>query len=343
MKTVLLAALLAFLISLVLTPVVIKNAVRFGLLDIPKDARRVHKKPIPISGGLAMYVAVMAGMVVFLDLTHELIALMIGATLITVCGLIDDKWEMSAKVKLACQLLAAGILVFGGSHIEFFTNPFPFGESVIFLKALAIPVTIFWVVGITNTVNLIDGLDGLAAGVSLISAVSLAVIAYKFEYNSVSVIAALLAGSCLGFLPYNFNPAKIFMGDTGALFLGFMLSYISIEGIMKSAAALTIVVPVLILGVPVFDTTFAMVRRKLSGRGIMQADKGHLHHRLLALGLSQRQTVLILYGISIIFGLLANLVAGVDAQIGLFISLLTVINVVLIGKVSGMFKSKEEL
>ncbi|EGY80202.1 MAG: MraY family glycosyltransferase [Peptoniphilus sp.] len=333
---------LAFLVSLAMTPIVIKLAKKFGFLDIPKDARRMHNKPIPLSGGVAMYFALMIGMIVFLKLNRELICVMLGATLVLLSGLIDDKTDMSPKMKLLFQLTAAGILIFGNVRVEFFTNPFPIGESVIFLGALSIPITIFWIVGITNTVNLIDGMDGLAAGVSLICSISLMFIANKFGYGNIATIAALLAGACAGFLPYNFNPAKIFMGDTGALFLGFMLSYISIEGIMKSAAALTIIVPVLILGVPVFDTTFAMVRRKLSGKKIMQADKGHLHHRLLALGLTQKQTVLILYVISVIFGLLAIVVAEVDAKMGLFISALVIAAIIVMGIFSGMFKSKEE-
>ncbi|WP_455257591.1 glycosyltransferase family 4 protein [Peptoniphilus asaccharolyticus] len=333
---------LAFLVSLVMTPIVIRLAKKFGFLDIPKDARRMHNKPIPLSGGVAMYVAIMIGMIVFLKLNRELICVMIGATLILISGLIDDKTDMSPKMKLLFQLTAALILIVGNVRVEFFTNPFPIGETVIFLGVLSIPITIFWIVGITNTVNLIDGMDGLAAGVSLICSISLMVIANKFGYGNMAIIAALLVGACAGFLPYNFNPAKIFMGDTGALFLGFMLSYISVEGIMKSAAALTIIVPVLILGVPVFDTTFAMIRRKLSGKKIMQADKGHLHHRLLALGLTQKQTVLTLYVISIIFGLLAIVVAKVDAKTGLFISALVIAGIIVMGIFSGMFKSKEE-
>lgn len=332
----------AFVVALMLTPIAIRLAKKYGFIDIPKDERRMHKKPIPVSGGIAMYAATMIGILLFIDINREIISLMIGSTIIVACGLIDDKTEMKPKTKLLFQVLASVIMVVGGSRVEFFTNPFPIGETVIFLGLLSIPITIFWIVGITNTVNLIDGLDGLAAGVSLICSVSLMIIANDFGYTNVSIIAALLAGACLGFLPYNFNPAKIFMGDTGALFLGFMLSYISVEGIMKSAAALTIIVPVLILGVPVFDTTFAMVRRKLSGKKIMQADKGHLHHRLLALGLTQKQTVLILYAISVIFGLLAIVVSEVDAKTGFFISLLVIAGIIGIGIFSGMFKSKEE-
>ncbi|MGO1580592.1 MAG: MraY family glycosyltransferase [Peptoniphilaceae bacterium] len=342
MNTILYAFLLALLIVLMLTPIVMKLAKKYGFMDIPKDNRRVHKKPIPLAGGLAMYISSIVAIVVFIGISKEIIGLIIGSTIIVISGLIDDKKGLSPKKKILFQLLASFCLILGGVKIEFFTNPFSIGEGVIFLKFLVIPITVFWIVGVTNIINLIDGLDGLAAGVSLICALSLMIIAYNFGYNQIAIMAAIIAGSCLGFLPYNFNPAKIFMGDTGALFLGFMLSYISVEGIMKSAAALTIIVPVLILGVPVFDTTFAMIRRKLSGRSIVSADKGHLHHRLLDIGLSQRQTVLVLYGISLIFGILANIVANFKARIGLLIFLIIVIAVIMIAHFTGMFKLKEE-
>lgn len=342
MNTILYAFLLALLIVLILTPIVMKLAKKYGFMDIPKDNRRVHKKPIPLAGGLAMYISSIIAIVVFIGISKEIIGLIIGSTIIVISGLIDDKKGLSPKKKILFQLLASFCLILGGVKIEFFTNPFSIGEGVVFLKFLVIPITIFWIVGVTNIINLIDGLDGLAAGVSLICALSLMIIAYNFGYNQIAVMAAIIAGSCLGFLPYNFNPAKIFMGDTGALFLGFMLSYVSVEGIMKSAAALTIIVPVLILGVPVFDTTFAMIRRKLSGRSIVSADKGHLHHRLLDIGLSQRQTVLVLYGISLIFGILANIVANFKARIGLLIFLIIVIAVIMIAHFTGMFKLKEE-
>ncbi|WP_138159874.1 MraY family glycosyltransferase [Peptoniphilus catoniae] len=332
----------AAILSLVFTPLARILAIKTGFVDIPKDKRRMHKKPIPLLGGLAIYLGILIPIFIFMDLSKELWGLIIGSTLIFISGLIDDKRDLSPKAKMAFQFAGAIILVASGSRVEFFTNPFKFGESVIFLKIFSIPATIFWVVGITNTVNLIDGLDGLAAGVSAISALSLMIIAKELGYNDISLLAGLVAGACLGFLPYNFNPAKIFMGDAGALFLGFVLSYISIEGVMKSAAALTIFVPVLILGVPVFDTTFAMIRRKINGKSMVSADKGHLHHRLLRLGLSQRQTVMILYLISIIFGILANLVSTVNAKIGLFISVLVVIATIVLAFIFGMFKSKEE-
>lgn len=338
MKSICLPFLISFAISLILTPVVIKVGPKFGYLDIPKDNRRMHKRPMPIAGGVAIYLAATVAILVFIPLNKNIISLLIGSTVILISGLLDDKYSISPKAKIFFQLVAGLIIALSGSQIEFFTNIISTKE-VVWLKYLSIPVTLFWICGITNTVNLIDGLDGLAAGISLISAVSLMCIALKMNLLAVAIIAAAIGGGCLGFLPYNFNPAKIFMGDTGALYLGFMLSYISIQGVMKYATTLMIFVPVLVLGVPVFDTAFAMIRRYISGKKIFAADKGHLHHRLLALGLTQRQTVLILYAISLIFGILANVISDFDPVIGIIISLLIIILIFLVGWLSGMFKT----
>ena len=338
MKSICLPFLISFAISLILTPVVIKVGPKFGYLDIPKDNRRMHKRPMPIAGGVAIYLATTVAILVFIPLNKNIISLLIGSTVILISGLLDDKFSISPKAKIFFQLVAGLIIALSGSQIEFFTNIISTKE-VVWLKYLSIPVTLFWICGITNTVNLIDGLDGLAAGISLISAVSLMCIALKMNLLAVAIIAAAIGGGCLGFLPYNFNPAKIFMGDTGALYLGFMLSYISIQGVMKYATTLMIFVPVLVLGVPVFDTAFAMIRRYISGKKIFAADKGHLHHRLLALGLTQRQTVLILYAISLIFGILANVISDFDPVIGIIISLLIIILIFLVGWLSGMFKT----
>lgn len=335
--------LIATALGLIFTPFAIKFAKKFGFIDIPKDNRRMHKKPMPLSGGVAIYLSFVITVLLSLKVDREIIALLVGSTIIVISGLIDDKVGLSPKMKIVFQLAASFVVVLAGVRIEFFTNPLMFGDALVFLEYLSIPITIFWIVGITNTVNLIDGLDGLADGVSMICSISLFFIALKFGYGNIAIIAIALAGACLGFLPYNFNPAKIFMGDTGALFLGFVLSFISVEGVMKSAAALTIFVPVLILGVPVFDTAFAMVRRKLSGKSIVEADKGHLHHRLLALGLSQRQTVSVLYTISIVFGVLANIVSDLSAKTGFIISILIAIAIILMAAMAGMFKyCKEE-
>lgn len=334
--------LAAFILTFIQMPFTIKIAKKKGFLDVPKDERRVHKKPIPVGGGIAMVISVSILMVYFLPINKNLIMALIASLIIAISGLYDDKEGLSPKLKFLFQILAAVILIIGGMKIEFFTNPFDSHDALLILNILSIPVTIFWVCGITNTINLIDGLDGLASGVSMICAISMFFITYKMGRYDVSLICALVAGACLGFLPFNFNPAKIFMGDTGALYLGFMLSYISISGFLKQAAILMIFVPVLILGVPVFDTAFAMVRRKLSGKSIVEADKGHLHHRLLKMGLNQRQTVVILYSISAIFGVLANLISRFHSSIALVISIGVLLIIIATGVAAGMLKNKEE-
>ena len=342
MKTLLWPFLVAVLISLIATPVVRKGAIHCGLMDIPKDERRVHKKAIPLSGGLAIFLAVLVSVLIFLPVNGEKAAFLAGATLIVATGLYDDKFAMSAKAKFAMEILAAIILIFGGVKITFFTNPFYGTNLLINLDWLAIPITVFWVVGITNTINLIDGLDGLAGGISAIASISLMFVAHRLHHDEMAALAAILAGSCLGFLPYNFNPAKIFMGDTGALFLGFTLSYLAIEGVMKSVAMITILIPVLILGVPVFDTTFAMIRRKLSGKSISEADKGHLHHRLLRHGFNQKQTVCALYGVSIIFGVIGNIVSTMHEKNGLITSILIIAVVGIMALFLGLLNEREE-
>lgn len=334
--------LAAFILTFVQMPFVIKLTKKKGFLDVPKDSRRVHKKPIPVGGGIAMVISVTILMLVFLPINKSLIMAIISSLVIALSGLYDDKYDLSPKLKFGFQILAAIILIIGGMKIEFFTNPFDYEDALLILNMLSIPVTIFWVCGITNTINLIDGLDGLASGVSMICAISMFFITYQMGRYDVSLVCALVAGACLGFLPFNFNPAKIFMGDTGALYLGFMLSYISISGFLKQAAILMIFVPVVILGVPVFDTAFAMVRRKLSGKSIVEADKGHLHHRLLRMGLNQRQTVVILYSISAIFGVLANGISKFHSSIGLIVSIGVILIILFTGVAAGMLKNKEE-
>ena len=334
--------LAAFVLTFIQMPFTIKLAKKKGFLDVPKDERRVHKKPIPVGGGIAMVITVTLLMLYYLPINKSLVMTLIASLVIALSGLYDDKKDLSPKLKFLFQILAGVLLLLGGMKIEFLTNPFDSHDALFILNMLSIPVTIFWVCGITNTINLIDGLDGLASGVSMICAISMFFITYKMGRYDVSMVCALVAGACLGFLPFNFNPAKIFMGDTGALYLGFMLSYISISGFLKQAAILMIFVPVLILGVPVFDTAFAMVRRKLSGKSMVEADKGHLHHRLLKMGLNQRQTVVILYSISAIFGVLANLISRFHSSIALVISLGVLLIIIATGVAAGMLKNKEE-
>ncbi|MFA5523175.1 MAG: MraY family glycosyltransferase [Tissierellales bacterium] len=314
--------LIPIILSYLLTPLAKYTAKKIGAIDVPKDDRRVHKVPIPRLGGLAIYLATIISMFIFLeDIDKSIISIMIGGTIIVITGIIDDVKPISARWKLFFQILSALVLVMGDIRIEYIGNPFV-KNSVINLGMFSIPVTIFWTIGITNTLNLIDGLDGLSAGVGAIAAVSLFFVAASIDFidtTMVMILCAIIAGSAFGFLPHNFNPAKIFMGDTGALFLGFMLSVVAMEGVMKSVATITIVVPILALGLPIFDTTFAIIRRVINKRPIGEADKGHVHHRLLDKGLSQKQAVLILYMVSAIFGSAAVLMAGLKPGYGVIV------------------------
>lgn len=318
----------ALLVSLFVMPAVILLAQRTGAMDAP-NARKVHKKPIPRIGGLGIYAGFMAAIIVIAlkfgldgEQIHETVGLLVSGSLIVALGLVDDYKNLPAKVKLLGQIIAAAVLVFGfGVRIDFITDPF---GDYIYLELLAIPATMFWLVGLTNTVNLIDGLDGLAAGVAAIASVTIMLIALEQNFVLVAVMTAALAGAAVGFLKYNFHPAEIFMGDTGSMFLGFMLAGISVTGAVKSVAAIALVVPVFALGLPILDTTFAIIRRVRGGVPIFKPDKGHLHHRLLNVGFTQRQAVLLMYVISALFGLSAIALTAVSCQIAALILLIVV-------------------
>lgn len=300
--------LTAFALALVFTPVAIKIAPKIGAVDIPKDNRRMHTKAMPRFGGMAIYIGTVTSMLIFLPFSTQLMGVIAGGTLIFLVGIIDDLRNLPAKVKLVCQILCAFILFQFSVKISFIGNPF--GEGYYFFPwIVSLLVTVVWIVGITNTINLIDGLDGLAGGVAFIASIAIAYTAFIGNNPTACMAMLAIAGGALGFLPFNFNPAKIFMGDGGALFLGFMLAGLSVMNPMKSATMLATVVPVLVLGLPIFDTTFAILRRLVNKRPIMEADKGHLHHRIMAAGLGQRRTVLTLYGISGIMGVAAILIS----------------------------------
>lgn len=303
MEKYFIAFIAALAISFLMTPFIKRLAIKIGAIDVPKDDRRVHDKPIPRLGGLAIYIGFMAAVLVLVPYSTKLLGILTGATLIVMLGVVDDIKPLPSKVKLLVQIVAALILAGCGVRVEWVTNPFDSVDGMAYLSYFSYPITVFWVVGVTNTLNLIDGLDGLAAGIASIAALSLLVVSIMNGHPTVVIYTAALAGSAIGFLPHNFNPAKIFMGDTGSTFLGFVLAAISIEGAIKGATTLAIAIPILALGLPIFDTTFAIIRRAVNGKPIMEADKGHLHHRLLALGLSQRQVVFTLYAVSAFLGL----------------------------------------
>ena len=303
---VLAAFAVAGVLSFASTPVVKKFAYRVGAIDVPKDARRMHKVPIPRLGGLAIFLGFLFSVLVFAPLTREIQGILLGAVIIVVLGVLDDIMVLGAKLKFVVQICAAIMPVMHGVRIERFSNFNPFSDELyINLGWLSIPVTIIWIVGITNAVNLIDGLDGLAVGVSSIASFTLLAIGLLVGDPAVAIIMAALAGACVGFMPYNLNPATIFMGDTGSTFLGFILASISVTGLFKFYAVISFAVPFLILGLPIFDTLFAIIRRVLHGQSPMAPDRGHVHHRLMDMGFNQKQAVAILYAISGVLGLAA--------------------------------------
>jgi len=288
--------------TFLITPLVEMLANSVGAVDRPTE-RKVHTKSIPRLGGVAIYLGFLLASVLFLSVDRELMGILLGATFILALGVIDDMKDLSPKVKFLGQLGAAVILILSGVQIEFVGNPF--GKGLLYLGGWGVFLTLFWVVGLTNTVNFIDGLDGLAAGVSVIALTTLCYVAHQTGQLGTAMISIALAGSALGFLKHNFHPAKVFMGDSGSMFLGFMLGAITVQGVMKSVAAIALLVPIVIMGVPIFDTISAIFRRFRNKRPVTQADRNHIHHRLLYRGFSHQQTVLIIYFWSVLLSMAA--------------------------------------
>lgn len=303
---VLVALLCAGVVSFAATPLVKSLSVKVGAIDVPKDGRRMHDHPIPRLGGLAIFLGFIFATLLFIPLNTAKQGMLLGAVIIVILGIFDDIYALPAKLKFLVQLVAALVAVLAGNKIEVLSNPNIFSDSPVWnLGWLSIPVTVIWIVAITNAVNLIDGLDGLACGVSTISAATMLMIALLVSELDVAMMMGALAGACIGFLPYNFNPAKIFMGDTGATFLGFIMATVSVEGMFKMYNIISFVVPFLMLGLPIFDVCFAVVRRISNGQSPMSPDRSHVHHRLIDMGFSQKQAVGVLYVISAILGLSA--------------------------------------
>ncbi len=318
---ILLSFACAFLLAFLSTPLVKKLAKKIGAIDIPKDKRRMHTDSVPLIGGLAIFLGFLASTVLFAEIDIKIIAILSGALIMVVLGVFDDKYALGAKFKLMIQIIAAAIPVIAGVRIERIILPFLKSGGIEF-GWLAYPITILWIVALTNAVNLIDGLDGLAAGVSAIASFSMFLIALMQGNYVIAVMSAALVGACCGFLPYNFSPASIFMGDTGSTFLGFVMASLSVLGLFKIHAIISFAVPFIAFGIPIFDTSFAIFRRLKEHRPIMSPDRGHLHHRLVDMGFSHKQAVLIIYAICIILGAVAvlsfksKLLASVIAVLG---------------------------
>lgn len=313
----------ALLLSLAATPLIKRFAFKVGAVDAP-NARKVHTRIMPRLGGLAIYLAFIGALLIALPMAsgekpHVIWGVLLGGTLVTLVGALDDRFDLPPMVKLLGQIAAAGVVVSFGVKVEFVTIPFGDGAS---MGWLSVPLTIFWIVGVTNAINLIDGLDGLAAGVSAIATGTIFVLALMMGNVTVAVLSAVLLGSIIGFLFFNFHPAKIFMGDSGALFLGFSLAALSVLG-FKQATLVSFIVPIFILGVPLSDTFFAIVRRVMNKKPISAADKNHLHHCLLAMGLSHRNSVLVIYGIAAMFATSAVLLSTVAQWVALIVVAVT--------------------
>jgi len=295
------AALCAGLLAYAMTPPVRVLAFIIGAVDVPTDERRMHVKPTPRIGGLAIFIGFAVAAMVFGHVDRELGAILIGGVILVVLGIIDDVKNLPAWSKFLVQIAVAGIAVAMGVRIDYITifgGLFEFG-------AFSIPITILWIVGLTNAINLLDGLDGLACGVSGIMSLSLLGVVLIQKDFETAVLTAVLAGACFGFLPYNMNPARIFMGDTGALFLGYALSIISIQGMFKLHTVLSFIVPLALFALPLLDTSSAFFRRLVHKESPFSPDRKHLHHKLVDLGFTQKEAVRLLYAVCGMLGLVA--------------------------------------
>lgn len=297
-----LAFLLALIVTVITTPIVRKIAFKFNIVDVPDEARKIHRSTMPYLGGVAIALGFFAGFILLKPQLPSMPTFFGGALIILLTGIIDDKYKLPAKYKLLGQVLAAVLVAFSGVTVDFIQ--FPIIGRIEF-GWWAYPLTILWIVGITNAINFIDGLDGLAGGVSSIALGSMVVMGILDQQLLAVSLSVILLGSTIGFLFFNSYPAKIFMGDSGAMFIGYTMAYISIIGLFKSFTIFSLIIPIIILAVPIFDTSFAIIRRIIKGQKISTPDRQHLHHCLLNLGFSHRTTVLIIYVISLIFGLAA--------------------------------------
>ena len=328
--------LVALAVTFVLTPVVKNFAIRIGAVDKP-DARKVHHGLVPRLGGLAIYAGFMVSAITTIGFTYEMVGIMAGATFLIIVGVADDVVSLRPKVKLLGQIIAAAIpVVIFNINIDWINVPW---HGIVYLPAvISIPLTIFWIIGFINTVNLIDGLDGLAAGIATIASIAIALLAFQMGQWTAAAAMVAMTGACLAFLQYNFNPAKIFMGDTGSMFLGYIIAAVSVMGSMKTAAAAVLIVPLVALAVPITDTLLAIVRRKSSGVPIFSPDKNHLHHRLLAKGLNQKQVVLIMYALTAFFSCIALVVIHLSLWAGIAIVAAALILFILWARKLGVMK-----
>ncbi|SFC29239.1 UDP-GlcNAc:undecaprenyl-phosphate GlcNAc-1-phosphate transferase [Alkalibacterium subtropicum] len=340
MFVVLLVSIFTLITSLILTPIYTRLAHRWGIIDEPEPrARRIHEKRMPTMGGVTIYVSFYLAAFFLLPIPdRQLIPLFTASSLIVLTGIFDDLFELSPVIKLLGIISAAVVIYFYGD-MALQTMTFPYFGTLSF-GALQFPLTVLWIVGFTNAINLVDGLDGLASGISMIALTTMGIIGFFFltiEEVSVSIMIFILVAAIAGFWPYNFHPASVFLGDTGALFLGFMIGVFSLQG-LKNATLISLVLPIVIMGIPITDTLFAMIRRKVNKQSIVAADKSHIHHRLMTLGLSHRQAVLAIYSVSAIFSIIA-LLYNFSTLIGsVLLTVFVIVGVLLFVEIIGLVK-----
>lgn len=322
-----------FILSVILTPIIKRVAIKINAVDLPNE-RKVHKTVMPRLGGLAIFLATSIGLLVFTDITTEpLMWIAIGSLVIIIAGIVDDIKPLSPKIKLLFQLAASITVIYGGINIEFINVPL--SNNVLYLGNWSYFITVVWIIGITNALNLIDGLDGLSAGVSSISLATIFIMSLSMGNILIATLVLILLAATLGFLIFNFYPAKIFLGDSGSMYLGFFLATLSILG-FKNIAVVSFVFPIIILAVPIFDTISAIIRRFRNKTSITLPDKKHLHHCLLEMGFSHRKTVLIIYGISLLFSIAALFLSQATFWIGLIIVALIVVMTLLVVEWTGV-------
>ena len=327
--TIIFSFALAYFITFAAVPIARVLAFKLDAVDVPKDARRMHSKPIPRWGGIAIYLGFIVSVACFAQVIDKtLVGILLGSVIIVGTGILDDKYALRASIKLLGQCAAAIVVIAFGVRVHAFNGALAFLNNPIITEWFSIVVTFVWIIAVTNAVNLIDGLDGLAASISGISAFALLFICIISGISDMAIIFVAVAGACMGFLPYNSHPAKVFMGDSGALFLGFILSTLSIPAFLQGYSAMSFIVPVVVLGLPIFDTSFAIIRRIYNKKGIMSADRGHLHHRLVDGGFTQTETVRILASFSALLSITAVIISAKGINRALFLIVVMVLLVV---------------
>lgn len=336
METFFLAIITCFLVTLLMTPLIKKLAFMIKAVDLPNE-RKIHTNIMPRLGGLAIYISFCFGLMLFLPDSPFFWPILIGCSIIVMVGILDDIFQLTPIVKLIGQLFAAIIIILGGIQIDFIT--LPFGPKIE-LGMWGILITILWILLVTNAINFIDGLDGLATGVSAIVLMTISFMSFVHGNFLVALMSLMLLGAAIAFLYFNFYPAKIFLGDSGSNFFGFMISIFSILGLFKNVTMFSIIIPIVILGVPFVDTLFAIIRRIVKGTPVYKPDKFHLHHCLIKLGFTHRQTVFILYGMSMLFSISAIIFSRTTVWGSFIMFVLLAVLVELIVEVTGLISQQ---